>query len=217
MNTETSDAGIRAAERRAHRYFYEDGLTEIALGIVFLLLGGYFFAEVFLAEGTLLKTFLDAGFVLLIVSAGFIVGRVIRYLKLRITYPRTGYVSYKKKALGPGRRWAAMLLSTFVAGALAVLFASAPSFQTWMPAINGLCFGAAAFLIARRTEVGRFYAFGAVSVIIGLALALANLGGGKGLGFYYAFSGGVLIISGVAALAVYLRRSRIANEHLHES
>ena len=43
---------IDKIEKRTVRSFYEDGLTEIAMGLIFLLLGAYFYAEATLAPGS---------------------------------------------------------------------------------------------------------------------------------------------------------------------
>ena len=46
---------IEKIEKRTVQSFYEDGLFEIALGAVFLLLGGYFFAQTAAPEGSALE------------------------------------------------------------------------------------------------------------------------------------------------------------------
>lgn len=199
---------IRDIERRTKQYFYNDGLTEIALGIMFLMLGGYFFGSIALPANSLAKTWLDASFILVIFAGMFIVRRLVRFLKFRITYPRTGYVSYKKKEIGPRRRAAAAVSGGVVAIVLAVLLAVSPSVKSWLPALNGVLLGFAISLFARRAEIARFYVLAAASAVIGLAIALAGIGDVKGISLYYAVFGGAVVISGLAALILYLRRSR---------
>ncbi len=210
------DVDIREAERRAKRYFYDDGLTELALGVMVFLFGAYFYGESISKEGTLVKSLLDMSFFLLLVCAGFLIGRVVRFLKFRITYPRTGYVSYKKKEMGPRRRTGAAVMGALTAAALAVLTRVAPSFMAWLPALNGLLFGLAVYLFARRAEVTRFYALAAVSVVAGFAVAFAGVGDIKGLGLYYAAFGTAIFVSGLVTLILYLRRSSASREETHE-
>ena len=88
-----TDDEIKDIEKRTRQYFYEDGFIEIAVGILFLMLGGYFFATVALPATSRIKSWLDASFVLVILAGLFLVGRLVRFLKFRITYPRTGYVA----------------------------------------------------------------------------------------------------------------------------
>ena len=79
---------IEKIEKRTVQSFYDDGLFEIALGFVLLLLGGYFFAQTSVSRRAPPSApLLSVLFVLVIVSAGFLVNRILRFLKRRITYP----------------------------------------------------------------------------------------------------------------------------------
>jgi hypothetical protein len=208
---------LRKIERRTMRYFYDDGLVEIAVGVVLLMLGGFFFGQRALPPGSLLKNWLDSAFVLVFLALVFIGRRLLRFLKFRITYPRTGYVAYKKKDVGPRRRVAAAVSGGIIAAALSTLLAVAPSLRAWLPGVNGVLLGAAVYLFARRTDIGRFYVLAAASAIIGLALAYAGFGDIEGVMLYYAVLGAAVAISGLAALAVYLHRSRDGREGSRES
>ncbi len=112
---------IRDMEKRTRRYFYDDGFVEIAVGILFLLLGGYFYASVALPAASSVKSWLDASLVLVIAAGVFLVGWLVRFLKHRITYPRTGYVAYKKKEAAPSRRAAAAVSGVVIGAALSAL------------------------------------------------------------------------------------------------
>ena len=198
---------IAKIEKRTVQSFYDDGLFEVAFGLIFLVLGAYFFAETALPAGSALRAALSALFVLVIVSAGFIVNRVVRFLKRRITYPRTGYVAFKKKETGPKRRLAAGIVGGIIGASLAVLYTLSPSFKALFPALNGLLFAVAVLLIANRIGLVRFYALAAASAVIGVAVTAAGVGELKGISLYYGLFGAAVVISGLAALVVYLRRS----------
>jgi xanthosine utilization system XapX-like protein len=210
------ETDIRDAERRAKRYFYDDGLTEIAFGIMLFLLGAYFYGESIFRDRAPVRGILDVAFMLLILSGAFLIKRVISFLKFRITYRRTGYVSYKKKEMSPRRKIFASVAGALVGVAWSLLAVKAPSFKIWMAALNGLLWGIAVYLLARRTEIGRFYGLAAASVVIGLVVAFAGFGDFKGLGLYYGLFGASVVISGFAALILYLRRSRAPQEESHE-
>jgi len=211
-----TDDEIRDMERRTRRYFYDDGFVEIAVGLLFLLLGGYFFADVALPAGSRIKSWLDASLVLVVLAGVYLVGRLVRFLKHRITYPRTGYVAYKKKEATPRRRVGAALSGGVIGAALAALFAASPSSRAWLPAINGVVLALACFFFARRTEVGRFYILAAASAIIGTGVALAGIGDTKGISLYYGVFGATVLLSGLAAFRLYLRGSRTHAEGGHE-
>jgi hypothetical protein len=197
---------IEKIEKRTVQSFYEDGLTEIALGLIFLLLGGYFFAQAVAPEGSALSSVLSVLFVLVIVSAGFLVSLILRFLKRRVTYPRTGYMTFKKKEVSRKRRFATALIGALMGGFIAVLYQLSPSVKTLLPALNGLLLAFVFALIAHRVGLVRAYILAAASAVIGFALTVAGIGDIKGVSLYYGLFGAALIVSGVAALAVYLRR-----------
>jgi len=210
-----TDDEIRNVERRTRRYFYEDGFVEMAVGILFLMFGGYFFADVALPAGSRIKSWLDSSLVLVILAGVYLVGRLVRFLKSRITYPRTGYVAYKKKEATPGRRLVTALSGGVIGAAFAALLAVSPSSRAWLPAINGGMLALACFLFARRTEVGRFYVLAAASAVIGTGVALVGIGDIKGISLYYGLFGAAVLLSGLAAFSLYLRRSRTDGEGSH--
>lgn len=205
---------IEKIEKRTVQSFYDDGLTEISLGLIFLLLGGYFFAQAAAPEGSALSSALSVLFVLVIVSAGFLVSRILRFLKRRITYPRTGYVAFKKKELSPKRRVATMIIGGIIGGSLAALYGLSPSLKTLFPALNGILFAIAVLLFANKVGLIRFYILAAVSAVIGFAVTAAGVGDVKGVSLYYGLFGAAVIISGLASLAIYLRKSaRVEREN----
>jgi hypothetical protein len=210
-----TDNEIRDVERRTRQYFYEDGFIELAVGILFLMLGGYFFASVSLPDTSRIKSWLDASLVLVILAGVFLVGRLVRFLKFRITYPRTGYVAYKRKETTPGRRALAAASGGVIAAVLAALIAVSPSVKDWLPALNGVLLALACYLFARRAEVTRFQILAAASAIIGLAVALAGIGDIKGVSLYYAIFGVAILLSGLAAFRLYPLRSRPDNGAIH--
>jgi MFS family permease len=198
---------IEKIEKRTVQSFYDDGFVEIAVGFILLLLGGYFFAQAAAPKGSHLEDALSMLFILVIVSSGFIVNRVVRFLKRRITYPRTGYVTFKKKEQSPKRRVASAIVAMIISASLVALYGLSPSFRVLYPAVNGLLFGVAALLFANKVGLMRFYVLAASSPVIGVAITAAGIGDIKGISLYYAVFGAAMVISGLAALIVYLRRS----------
>lgn len=198
---------IEKIERRTVQSFYDDGLTEIAVGLIFLLLGGYIFGQAAVPEGSPWNAALSVLFVLVIISSGFFVNRFVRFFKRRITYPRTGYVAYKKKAHGPKRRWAAAIAGGIIALVLSALFALAPSAKALLPALNGLLLAVAVLLFANKVGLIRFYILSAASAVIGFAVTAAGVGGTKGVSLDDGLFGAALVISGLATLVAYLRKS----------
>jgi hypothetical protein len=198
---------IEKIEKRTIRSFYDDGLFEIALGLVFLLLGGYFFAQAVLPEGSFLGSLMSALFVVVIFAGVFLVGRVLRFLKGRITYPRTGYVAFKKRPVSPRRRAAAAIAGAVIGISLATLYTLAPPVRTLLPALNGLLLALVVFLVASRVGLVRFYVLAALAAVIGCGVTAAGLGDLKGASVVYGLFGAAVMVSGLSALIVYLNRS----------
>jgi hypothetical protein len=199
---------IDQAARRTVRYWYIDGLNEISFGILCLILGAYFAAD-FAAErglpsGSGLHFALESSFVLIIVGGGLLLNRLVKMLKNRITYPRTGYVAYRQPSKGRRR-----IIPAFIAAAMAVvvslLFMNAPASLSWMPAITGVGFAGVWFYLAYRIGLLRFYLLAGSELLIGTVLSFAGIGNTTGLSLFYGLTGLAVILSGAATLVRYLR------------
>ncbi len=198
---------IEKIEKRTVRSFYEDGLFEIALGAVFLLLGGYFFAQTAAPKGSVLEDVLSVLFILVIGSSAFLGNRILRFFKRRITYPRTGYVTFRKKEPSPRRRIATAVVAGIIGASMAALYSLSPSVKVLLPAVNGLLLAVAVLLFANRVGFIRYYLLAAASVVIGFAVTAAGIGDIKGVSLYYGIFGAAVVLSGLVTLVVYLRRS----------
>lgn len=193
-------------EKRTVQSFYDDGVFEIALGSVFVLLGGYIFVQTALPKRSALAAIMSIALIGVIILAGFLVNRIIRVLKRRITYPRTGYVAFKKQPVSPRKRRRARLFGGFMGFLLALLIGLAPSLGVLLPVMVGFPLAMIAFKIANKAGVARFFVLAALSAIIGFALPAAGIGGARGMGLALGLIGGSMILSGSTALIIYLRR-----------
>ena len=195
---------IEEARQRTARYWHIDGLTELAFAFVCLALGVYFYLQATLPQESTLYKILDVSFVLVLFGAGFFANKVLALLKNRITYPRTGFVSYRRQKSGKSR-WifagAAMLMGALTGG----LLAGAPASFDWMPAVTGLILGIAMLVVGFQVGLARFYLVSAASLLLGFGLALAGLGNVIGLGYFYLLMAAVLAASGGLTLWNYLR------------
>jgi hypothetical protein len=204
---ENSMIDVDKIEKRTVRSFYDDGVFEIALGSVFVLLGGYLFVQTALPKGSALAAIMSIALIGVIFLAGFLISRIIRVLKRRITYPRTGYVAFKKHPVSPRRRLRAGLFGGFMGLLLVLLLALAPSLSVLLPVMISFPVANVAFKIANKVGVPRFFVLAAVSAVIGFALTAAGIGGARGIGLAFGLVGGCLILSGSTALIIYLRRN----------
>jgi hypothetical protein len=148
----------------------------------------------------------------LVVIGGVLGARVlVRYLKERITYPRTGRVDYSKP--GPIRRWLMVILSALIALGVAflVIHIGESAGERWLPMVS-------AFLIAFVAALGwrlhlmrmvwlAFYILG-VGVVLTIWPVAAPL---DGLAFFGLVGMGWLV-SGGLTLFRYLKQTRPMGE-----
>jgi hypothetical protein len=128
----------------------------------------------------------------------------VKKFKSRLTFPRTGYVSYKRAS--KKQRIISVSIAIIIASLNIALFLSTPLSLNWIPAITGLIVGIVWLILAVRVGLVRFYLQSILSLLLGVGLSLARLETYQSLAIYYAVMGTVLLISGGVTLAKYLRQ-----------
>jgi hypothetical protein len=201
---------LKAIERRTVRSFYDDGLTELVIGAILLLLGGYFYIRQG-RVGTPRVSLSDTAFFLLVIFAGLLANSLLRFLKRRVTYPRAGYVSYRKE-VRPRRQWIAAVSGALIAALLSVLTAISPSAKAWYPAIDGFLIAVALLVLAAKLGALRFHILAVVSAALGTGIAAAGIVYVRGVILYGALMGAALALSGALTLARFLHRNKPASE-----
>jgi hypothetical protein len=203
---------IQHIEQRTKRYWYIDGIAEIVMGGLSLILGAYFLLQVLLPEESLAAQLLTAGMALVVIGLVFLGRRIIAFTKERLTYPRTGYVSYKQPPAS--RRWIAAAAALVVASLAVLLSAKAPPVVAWVPLISGLLIGAALVYFSYKVSLGRIFILAILSLLLGLVLGFSGLEDILALAIYYALMGLALSVSGGLALSHNLRQNRLGRGSL---
>lgn len=201
---------IDQAASRARRYWYVDGLNEIAFGGLCILLGFYFQVQDSLQLSSWLRQILEVGLVLFIVALVLLLNKLLNFLKARITYPRSGYVSYRRP--NTIRRFVTGLLAAAIASVLSALLMIAPAGLDWMAGLTGLVLAAAWLFLAWRFQLSRFLVLSLVSLGGGIFLALTQPDGVAGLAAMYFLEGAALLVSGGLTFWAYLRRTQPVGE-----
>lgn len=200
--------------KRPQRYWFVDGLTEIAVGVIFVLVGLLFLVESFAPPDSPLAQISALGFPVIVILGWLVASRLVGAAKARLTYPRTGYVEYRRQ---PARH----RVTRFVIGAaigiavafvLGVLAMTAPESLAWIPALQGLIVGAFWAYLGWHFALTRFYVLAIVSVVLGPAAALAGLGDIRGNGVYFSLMGVAMIVSGAVTLLSYLRQTKASGD-----
>ena len=161
---------IEELMRRTRRYWYEDGLWEIAVGGFFLLLALLWYAQARTPQGSPLWAIYAFAPILLIVLVYTLGMRLIEQVRSRHVWPRTGYVKPSRRAYWPLSR----VIGLVVAALLALGFI-APSIARgkWLPALWGLGFALVLAIGARFLGLRRWYALGAWALLTGLGAFLS--------------------------------------------
>jgi hypothetical protein len=199
--------------RRTQAYWYVDGLAEIGFGGA-LLLGAAYYAAATVAPEQI------AGALLMgqpsLVVAGYVLARhVVRELKERLTYPRTGYVAYK--ALQHSHRtwaYATTLLLAFGVARTVVTLNGRMDVRFW-PLIAGMSVAVVMLVLGLHLAIGRFFVLAVGSVAIGTLVSLSQLGWPANAAVGLFFAGLGAIASGSVTLRNYLLATEPGDAEAH--
>ncbi len=202
---------LRKSQLRTIQYFFADGSFEFALGLLCLILAVFFYTETHL-QGWF-SAVIDGSLVLVMIGGVWLVNRLIRLLKQRLTYPRTGYVAYRRNK-GVNRGW--RMLGGLAAGGLvggfgAVLINSPHAGIDVLPVFTSAAICLVLGITGWRASVPRLYLLAGLNLVTGILLGLAGLGNYNGVAMYYLAASLLLLVSGGLTLWRYLRDTRPQN------
>lgn len=191
--------------KRTRQYWFSDGIVELSIGGLFVILGVYFYLQSILVPGSLALLALQIGFLFVLIGLTFISRFLINKIKTRLTTPRTGYVSYKPAS--KKQRITSLVIVLLIALANVILFLSTPLSMNWIPTITGVLVGTLWLISAFRVSLLRFYLQAILAFLLGGTLSLANLELYQSLALFYGILGVILSLSGGITLARYLRQN----------
>jgi len=195
-------------EGRIKRYWYSDGIAEISVGLVFLILGLFFSAQAYFGEESKIGMVLQLSMIVVMMGSIFGTQWLVNTLKSRLTYPRTGYVEYRAKDKESSQRRLVVVGVSFAVAVAAFVLVSFFREVDILVLISSILVGAIFIILrARSSGVKRFYYFGGLSFILGVALSLGNLSRLTSLGLFYVLMGLVILVSGMLVLRHYLRKN----------
>ena len=215
QSNQSLETSLKLAEKRAHQHWYQDGLAETAVGLYFLLLALLFYAEYF-TQGANISAI---GLPIVTLAGVFAMAPMIRRIKAHLTYPRTGYVTYKEPSMRV--RWLALVVGLAVGFAIGLLIAKQPwaegavessrSYEAavliWLPLAQAAVLAVGLGYAAYRFEVARYYALAGISLVAGLVIMAVRLGDVLGTAVYFTVMFLALITSGLTTLRNYLQQT----------
>ena len=72
---------VEKTKKRTMQYWFRDGLPEIGMGFVFVVLSIYFYLQFKLSQSGLIRVILDISLILIILGSIWIVNTGIKYFK----------------------------------------------------------------------------------------------------------------------------------------
>ncbi len=193
--------------RRVHKYLYDDGLIEIGVGILFVVVGFGLVAFVAIQDNIIMGVALIAGLLALATGGALFTKRALEAVKERVTYPRTGYVSYRSEETNRGR-WlvpVAVLL-------LLILSLFLPDELTRISSMIGALMFVIICSLGYRLRLRRFYAIGSIALLAGASTSLLFDDEAIGAGVTFSVTGFALLISGGLTFSTYLRQHPMVDE-----
>jgi hypothetical protein len=187
--------------KQTHRYFYDDGLVEIGVGLLMLVVGSVLLAWQSVTSSVLRSAILVVILPAMILGGTILVRRFVQKAKERVTYARTGYVSYRQGEPSHSR-WYLLVALLLLVGLMLLL---PESFSRTQFAV-GYFLATFLVLLGYRLGIRRFYAIGAGAFLIGLTATITLVDEVEGTGLIIAGAGLLLLLSGALTFWFYLRR-----------
>jgi len=209
------DNKIQEAQKHIFRYDYMDGTPDLAFGGLCLVMAICFF--IFAAFPVLSSSTFSAILVWVAIGGGGLaIGWLSQRFKERVTYPRTGYVDYRRQGR-PIKRKTQLLIRIglpLITGFLLVLsFLMRSKFPEQSqdqaiylnPGLMGFLFSGIFAIIGWKIPLPRYYFIAAAVFLISIVFLMRGSGGSLGMAYLSGAISLVLFISGGVTLWMYLR------------
>lgn len=203
---------IKNVIRNTRKYWYVDGLSEIAGGLIIFFTGLTYWLVYSLENSGLKYLLLIFAQPAVIISGAYLVRLILPKIKEKLTYPRSGYLTFKKPHRNNRVRRAliAGLIAAIIGALVGMVYNELP--QRFIPLFSSFFLTVFSIYIGYQVAVPRFYWTGLLILILGGVISWINPIGA--LPYMLLFSGmGVLwIISGWITLFLYLRNTHPLTE-----
>lgn len=189
-----SQENINQLMQRTERYWYEDGFQDMAFGGFLLGIALLFGVQAITPAGSPLWLVWGLGSPLLLIGGALLVSKVVRRLKERVTYPRTGYVAYQR-AHGKVRWIRASLAFVISAGIAAGIIVLQKNWLS-LTVILGFVYLATFSFLAFRFGLRRYVFMAFWCLALGLGLASLSLKSDIAGAMYHVGAGAALMVAG---------------------
>ena len=204
---------VKEVEQRAKRYWYSDGIAELAGGGILILLGLYFGIQGFFGENSNISVILQVSLVILMLAGILGVRWLVNTLKVRLTYPRTGYVEYRVKVSESRNLRLIIVASALALSAVSIVLVDSIRELDSMVLVTGFLVGGIFIALRGRSSgMKRFYWMGGMAILMGLGLSISQLEQAYTLALFYGLLGLIILTSGAVVLMRYLSENPMPSE-----
>lgn len=204
---------LDAIIRQTRRYWYVDGLAEITVGLIFIVLSGYFFAQARIKTISVNPVLANLVLLAVFLLVAWLFRGALQAVKARITYPRTGYVAFPAHHGQPlWQRYGLLIWLILVSVSLIALASRSHSFPAWEPLLMGAIGGITMLAVSYRFGLLRLAVLACALVLVGGVVAYVNPGESLALLLSSLMDGVCFIISGGITLVRYLLNNPRATE-----
>lgn len=191
---------IKRTQQRARAYNLSDGIAEIVAGGALVLIGCVSLAANRVDSDTLRYLSLVNMFALALLSWW-----IVRMLKERITYPRTGYIRSPKPRLSYGLRFALNFAICMITVTLLDKFKGDTRFGQAFFLVWILMISVPMAVLAIRSRIPRFLIIATVTVATALIVTFGGVPETERIAFVMAIPGATAVVTGTYALKSYLK------------
>lgn len=198
--------------RKTYSYWWVDGMAEMGIGLFFGILAAYNYLIETLPLSAAASLLMAIAQPLVFLAGWFGYGRLVRWVKERFTYRRTGYVAYQPKNR---KNRAVRALVGFVMGfgmALTVTFIGPEVLKIDSLVMVGGLLALVTLFLAIWHGVNRLFVVAVAEFVLGLWSSRLALEADLRSILLMTCIGGVWFLSGLVAFALYLARTKPGQE-----
>lgn len=207
---------VEEIQKKALQYWYVDGLSELGTGFVFIFIGLTYWLGRTLQQ-PFAGLFLGFGQPIVQVGTMLVIYWLIRWAKQKVTYPRTGYLSYRrdKEQNSTRRRLLVLILAVIIAGitvfSLNFLIDNRIIQDSWITTFTAIFISGIFLFSNHKIHLIRLYILALYVLIIGIAFSLTGLPSSYINPFFLMLVGAGLLTTGTLTLNRYLHETQPAD------
>lgn len=188
---------------RTQALWYEDGLADVKPGGYFAAIGLMLWAQTVTPAGSPLHFVWGFGSPLVLILGGVAAGWVLKRLKARLVFPRSGYVNFERRS---GRSAAGRMALLAAASAITAAVVVLVSKQVMNLSLVFGLIGMATFIyLWQKLSMARYLVLAIWSAVCGAGLTMLALGMELGGAAYWVLVGGAMVAVGLVAWSRFSR------------